>query len=165
MGVSSPTLQIHRRTRGGYKIDSSRWFKPRPFDSLIDLEVDEELQEDNFIAQINQDIFQPVANDKPRPIPRKNSQLVSSISDNDDGTVSRTSSDDVTAGFSQPSKPDDTKNGVIDLWSTQGTPFTQITIRKQRLKADYRLVERRTFARHRQRREACNFRGGKLPNR
>ena len=39
----------------------------RPFDPPTDLVVDEELQEDSFIAQIDPDVFQPLVNHRSRP--------------------------------------------------------------------------------------------------
>ena len=60
----------------GTKLTAADGLSRRPVESPIDLEVDEELQEDSFIAQIDPDIFQPVANDRPRLIPYKNSQHV-----------------------------------------------------------------------------------------
>ena len=103
----------------GTKLTAADGLSRRPLESPIDLEVDEELQQDSFIAQIDPDIFQPVANDRQRPIPRKNSQHVSPIGNNDDGTVSGTSSDGLTNDLSQSVKAGNTKNDVIDLWSAQ----------------------------------------------
>ena len=98
----------------GTKLTAAGGLSRRPFDPPIDLEVDDELQEDSFIAQIDRDVFRPSPGDKSRPAPRKDKHFVSPVSDKDEANVSGKLLDYSAAVPSQSVAGNDAKSTIID---------------------------------------------------
>ena len=85
----------------------------------MDLEVDEELQEDSFIAQMDPDIFQPPTNHRSCSALDADLQIVTSVADTNNFNTPGTPSDDPAPVLAQPITTDDVQSTAIDLWSTQ----------------------------------------------
>ena len=101
----------------GTKLTAADGLSRRPFDPPTDLVVDEELQEDSFIAQIEPDVFQPLLNQRTRYALNTDSQLVSPVTDTDNVSVTDTPSDVLAPDTPQSVVTDNANSTVIDLWS------------------------------------------------
>ena len=110
----------------GSKLTAADGLSRRPYDTPTNLEADEELQEDSFIAQLDPDIFESVSRNKTRAM-RCNLQPLTptTVSDNDETSLSTPIQDQVDDQLSS-TLTDNTKNELIDLWSQKGLDLPQL---------------------------------------
>jgi len=112
----------------GTKLTAADGLSRRPYDTPTDLDADEELQEDSFIAQVNPHIFEPVLTDKIR-LPRQTySKHVLAVQlqhgDHIADTPPNACADSRT--LQDNDNKDDSQNGFIDLWSPQGLDLPKL---------------------------------------
>jgi len=99
--------------------------------------VDEELQEDSFIAQVDLDIFETVLTDKIRLPWQANCKhvLAAHLQDGDD--ITATSSDartDSRTSVEDDDNKDKAQNEFIDLWSPQGLDLSKLQYKSRDLR-------------------------------
>jgi len=82
------------------------------------LDVDEELQEDTFIAQIDPDIFESTGNVRLRPSKHTNHRHILSLNPKNEDPTAKT--DASSNSPISPSVMHNAKDEFIDLWSPQG---------------------------------------------
>ena len=112
----------------GRKLTAADGLSRRPYEEPVNLEVDEELKEDSFIAQIEPDIFEPLINDMSQRSHRNNQWHVLTIDMTDSKTElsqhpeSSTPTDDPLAV----DESDNSDKHLINLWSSQGLDLAKL---------------------------------------
>ena len=111
----------------GTKLTAADGLSRRPYDPPTDLDADEELQEDSFIAQVDPNIFEPVTTDKIR---LKNYKHILAAEIKDSGDTNSTPFDvHVPSDQQLPLETENTANirkEFIDLWSPQGLDLPKL---------------------------------------
>jgi len=106
----------------GNKLTAADGLSRRPYDEPANLEDDEELQEDSFIAHIEPDIFDSVSNYDLKHGHRNNQWHVLTI-DSTDNSVESPDSLQISPSV----EADDVSNSqLLDLWSSQGKDIAKL---------------------------------------
>jgi len=109
----------------GNKLTAAYGLSRHLYDEPTNLENDEELQEDSFIAHIDPNIFEPEINDKLHPTQCRNQWHVLTI-DTADSDIQNTQLSVPTSESEDDDKSDAINKQLIDLWSSQGQDLSKV---------------------------------------
>ena len=113
-------ISLRSNTCREKKLTAADGLSRRPYEVPIELEIDEELKEDSFIAQIEPDIFEPTNKIKPRPDRHRRQWHILTIDADEQQTNNAIHNAEMTDTNAT------TTEQVIDFWPDDGHELAKL---------------------------------------